>query len=196
MLAILLRLFALKDQFRTGWTLRAVTDPESVADHSWGTALLCMSYATTAGVDSQAALEIALVHDAAEAITGDVPTRVATMNDPVRHREKLRLEREAMDELLEGAPDTFREQIERRWSEYEERVTPEAVFVRDMNLIDMCMQALLYERDGRVKAPAGIGEETPYRGLEEFFATTRPRLSTQIGRDLFAEISAEYARLP
>jgi putative hydrolase of HD superfamily len=203
MLQTLLRLFALKDQTRTGWTLRGVNEPESVADHSWGTALLCMSYAAEAGVDAHVALEIAIVHDVAEAVTGDVPTRVATMNEPERKREKQRLEREAMDTLLDSAPSDLRTRVEGRWSEYEERSTPEAIFVRDMNLIDMCMQALIYERSERVGDPEGVfdrdgakADAHVFPGLEEFFATTRPRLSTELGKRLFTDIYREYQALP
>lgn len=163
-----------------------------------------MSYATSAGVDPQAALEIAIIHDVAEAVTGDVPTRVATMNEPERKSEKQRLEREAMDSLLEGAPHELRSRIEQRWSEYEKSVTAEAIFARDMNLIDMCMQALLYERSERVRDPEGTlteeGQGTTgkvaFPGLEEFFATTRPRLSTELGLRMFEELYDEYQSLP
>ena len=66
-LAYLLRAYRLKEQVRTGWTLRGVTPAESVADHAWGTALLCLLFADEAGVDRAEATEIALVHDLAEA---------------------------------------------------------------------------------------------------------------------------------
>ncbi|HUZ18272.1 MAG TPA: HD domain-containing protein, partial [Spirochaetia bacterium] len=46
----LLRIYGLKDEPRAGWVLRGIRDPESVADHSWGSALLCHLYAAEAGV--------------------------------------------------------------------------------------------------------------------------------------------------
>ena len=44
-------LYRLKDEPRTGWKIRGVVEPESVADHSWATAPLCLLYADEADVD-------------------------------------------------------------------------------------------------------------------------------------------------
>jgi len=38
----LLKAIELKDENRTGWELRNIENPESVAGHSWGTAILTM----------------------------------------------------------------------------------------------------------------------------------------------------------
>ncbi|RLM40517.1 HD domain-containing protein, partial [Haloarcula sp. Atlit-47R] len=40
----LLEWFELKDELRTGWVLRNIDSPESVAAHTWGTASLCLLY--------------------------------------------------------------------------------------------------------------------------------------------------------
>ena len=56
----------LKRQKRTGWVLRGVPLPESVADHSYRMAMLAM-ICSVPGVDSGRAVQIALVHDLAEA---------------------------------------------------------------------------------------------------------------------------------
>ena len=100
MLDHVIRALALKDQVREGWLLRGVRDPESVGDHSWGTAYLCLLYGEEAGVDVSRAVSMAVVHDLAEAVTGDVPTRVATMNDTHRREAKARRERAAMEALF------------------------------------------------------------------------------------------------
>lgn len=52
--------------------MRGVETPESVADHSWGTALLVLMCAP-AGLDVSRALAMATVHDLAEARVGDIP---------------------------------------------------------------------------------------------------------------------------
>lgn len=195
MLDALLQMAHLKEQVRTGWTLRGVKQPESVADHSWATALLCLVYAPEAGVDRSRAVEIAVVHDLAEAITGDVPTRVATLDERTRAARKASSERTAMNELLQATDPVAAESIRSLWEEYEGRSTEEARFVRDMNLIDMCMQALTYERDGRHDSSAQ-DDGSGYPGLSEFFATSEPRLSTHVGRRLFRELAARYEELP
>jgi len=188
--------FRLKDETRTGWELRGVTSPESVADHSWGTAFLVLVHADEAGVDRTRALEIALVHDLAEAVTGDVATRVAGMDDRSGLRRKHDDEREAMLRLTSGYQAATATRIRSLWEEYEASETPEARFVRDMNLIDMCLQAFVYERDRRYDADAPNAHFPDFEGLDEFFATTRPRLSTRFGEQLFGRLVARYRTLP
>ncbi len=188
-------LYRLKEQPRQGWLLRGVVDPESVADHSWGTALLCTVYAEQAGVDRSRAVEIALVHDLAEAITGDVPTRVATMNDDRVVADKRRSELGAMATLTGELDPATRLHITALWHEYEERATAEGLFVRDMNLIDMLLQAYVYEADRRYDRD-DASHFDDYAGMDEFFATSVARLATPIGRTLYDEVARAYATLP
>ncbi len=89
----LLTLYRLKDEPRTGWQIRGIVEPESVAGHSWATALL---YAEDAGVDRDHAVAMALVHDLAESVTGDVATRVHDADRAVSVAEKQVRERAAM----------------------------------------------------------------------------------------------------
>ena len=178
--------FALKDERRTGWQLRGVDDPESVAAHSWGVSLLCLAFADEAGVDPDRALRLAVVHDLAEARTGDVPTRVDSSKEPLSAEEKERRERAAMAELARPFP-----LVEEAWEAYERRDTHVAQFVKDMDLVDMCLQALVYERGERY-----AGEfDSEFTALDEFFATAESRLSTDVGRRLFEEIRARYEAL-
>ncbi len=142
-----------------------------------------MMFAADAGVDEHEALRIALVHDLAEAETGDIASRERPEDRDVTIDEKARLELAAMESLLNGSHPRLRE----AWDRYEHRSTPAAVFVRDMNLIDMCLQALFYERDRRY-APSNSDENV----LDEFFRSAAARLSTHTGRTLFASVEAVY----
>lgn len=182
-LEFLLRGFRLKDEPRVGWRLRSVAAPESVADHSWGTALLCMMFAREAGVDEHEALRIALVHDLAEAETGDIAARENPADRDVSIDEKAELELAAMNSLLHGVDHGLRE----AWERYENRSTPAAVFVRDMNLIEMCLQALFYERERRYATTPG--DEGV---LDEFFRSAEARLTTDLARNLFAAVAEAY----
>ncbi|MFW5744969.1 MAG: HD domain-containing protein [Spirochaetota bacterium] len=196
MIDAVIEAYRLKDQVRTGWRMRGVGDPESVADHSWGTAYLVLLFADEAGIDRAAALEVATVHDLAEAITGDVATRVREMNDAELASAKRAREEAAVHELTRAYTAPAADRVRARWREYEERATPEARFVRDMNLIDMCVQAYRYESDGRYDPDAPNRHFPDYVGLDEFFATTRPRLTTRLGRELFIGLVERYAALP
>lgn len=177
--------FALKDERRTGWQLRGIEDPETVADHSWGVALLCLVYSERAGIDPDRALRLAVIHDIAEAETGDVATRVDPEKQTVSTAEKEVREREAMADI--AAPFDFLP----LWEEYEARETAEARFVKDMDLIDMCLQALVYEREGRYEKGENEAFER-FEDLDEFFATAEPRLRTEVGKELFSEIRERY----
>lgn len=185
-LAYLRQAYRLKERPRTGWRLRGVQDGESVADHSWGTALLCLLYADDAGVDRAAALEIALVHDLAEAEIGDLPSPDAPKADPDARERKARLEAQAMAALGSSSEGASGARVSERWHAYEDRSGPEAAFVRDMNLVDMALQALVYLEDGRSSREA----------LDEFFRSAETRVSTALGRALVAEIVAAAPSRP
>jgi putative hydrolase of HD superfamily len=180
--------FGLKDERRTGWQLRGVDDPESVAAHTWGVSLLCLAFAEEAGADPDRALRLAVVHDLAEARTGDAPTRADPADEPIDAEEKERRERAAMADLAGPFPA-----ISEAWEAYERRDTPEARFVKDMDLVDMCLQALVYERRDRYDDDGEF--DSDYDRLDEFFATAEPRLSTDIGRTLYERIRARYDAL-
>jgi putative hydrolase of HD superfamily len=135
---------------------------------------------------------MAIVHDLAEAITGDVATRVALMDDPAVREEKRRRETDAISRLLGKIPDS---EIRELWDEYEHAATDTALFVRDMNMIDMCTQAYCYERDRRYDESESSHHFEGWDRMSEFFATTEPRLGTATGRRLFDEIRDLYDQL-
>jgi putative hydrolase of HD superfamily len=103
MLLLAKQLHLLKDLTRTGWKLRGIPAPESVAAHSFGTAMWCLWLAAritdrnphTEGqpsIDLSKLLSMALLHDLAEAQIGDlVPDqkRVLFGPDPAHQREMI-----------------------------------------------------------------------------------------------------------
>lgn len=184
-----LRALELKDEKRTGWELRNIKQPESVADHSWGTALLCLIHAEKEGLDTDRCVKMAIVHDIAEAETGDFVTRDIDGKQEVEKEEKEELETAAMEKLTESLNS---DELLDLWKEYEERETGEARFVKDMDLIDMCLQALKYEKQQRYDPKEDNEDFQEYDNLDEFFATTEPRLNTETGKQLFTDIRERY----
>ena len=186
--------YELKDERRTGWQLRGVDDPESVAAHSWGVAYLVVAFGDRfrdelPGVDLDRALRLAVVHDVAEALTGDVATRADETADPIDREAKAAAEREAMATLADPLPD----RIADAFATYEARETPEAVLVKECDLLDTCVQAVAYEREDRYDPAAGEPRAfTEYDALDEFFATTERRLQTDAGYALFDRLRARY----
>ncbi|QKY16154.1 HD family hydrolase [Halorubrum sp. CBA1229] len=190
----LLDAYALKDERRTGWQLRGVDAPESVAAHAWGVAYLVLTLGDRfrtdlPDVDLDRALRLAVVHDVAEAETGDVATRADSTADPVDPAAKETAEREAMADLAGPLPDRVRD----AWEAYEVRDSPEAVLVKECDLLDVCLQAVIYERGDRYDPAAGDPDAfREYDDLDEFFATTGPRLRTETGRALFERLHDRY----
>jgi len=177
--------FRLKDEERSGWVLRGVRAPESVADHSWGTALLCLLFADQAGVDRERAVAIALIHDLAEAVTGDVVARVAAADREVSEARKAAMETAAMGTLLRPGVAEF-ESVLHLWEAYEERADDAARFVRDMNLIDMCLQAARYDATAVVPSQGG------YEHLDEFFVSAEQRLESALAKEMFELVKTDY----
>lgn len=125
--------FTLKHLDRAGWLRVGIQNPESVASHSWGLALLCLKLAPKE-LDVQRILSIALVHDLPEVITGDI-----TPHDNISKKEKQRLEKDAAQRLLPA-------DLYELWLEYEENQTPEARFVHQIDKLDMLIQAENYSK--------------------------------------------------
>ena len=74
-LEALLQIQALDRMPRTGWCQHEVPDPETVAGHSFGTAVLALALAPDVDppLDADRAVSLALIHDVAEAHLGDIP---------------------------------------------------------------------------------------------------------------------------
>ncbi|MBI5547382.1 MAG: HD domain-containing protein [Deltaproteobacteria bacterium] len=118
---------------------KGVPGPETVASHSWGVAWLVLALAPPE-LDRGRALAYATVHDVAEVRVGDL-----TPADRVPAEEKSRRERTAMaamDSEL-GSP-----RLLSLWDRYEAQADREARFVRELDRLDMALQALAYHEAG------------------------------------------------
>lgn len=123
------------------------------------------------GVDRDRCIKMAIVHDIAEAIVGDI-----TPSDGVPKSEKSRMEQEALAHMcnLLGDGDRAKELAE-LWTEYEENSSAEAKIVKDFDKIEMILQAFEYENE------QGLD-------LEEFFQSTAGKFQTDVGKAWAAEI--------
>jgi len=85
-------------------------------------------------------LELALVHDIAEAEVGDCPKAVQRAN-PEAKKLKDRQEQEAMQKYKNILPQELGERIFALWQEYEDKKTPESRLVSALDKIDANLQA-------------------------------------------------------
>lgn len=157
---------------RTGWLLRGVVDPESIAEHSFGVCLVATLLiddlrARGMTVDGERVLRMALVHDAAEAFTGDIPMPAKT--------EKL----DAALEEAEGAllANVLSPEQLALWTEAEAGKTLEARIVKAADKVQMLVKALTYEQQRRGR-------------LDEFWSTKKNRrhMDLDFARELFTEL--------
>lgn len=135
---------ALKDQARRGWLRAGVGRPESVADHTWGVALLALAVADARpDLDRARLLELALLHDLPEAITGDlVPGEYASKG------EKTMRERDALEGMIAPLPVALRARLMARFEELATDASPEARLIHELDKLEMAFQAERYERQG------------------------------------------------
>ena len=164
----------LKHLYRQGWLQRGIPleNVESVAEHTLGVALLTLWLAEAyfPAVDADKALRMALVHDFGEIYAGDL-----TPNDRVAAGEKAQRERAAVQEVLGKLVNGQRYLA--LWEEFETGETPEARLVRQVDRLEMALQASVYRGQG-------------YGNLEEFFATARAALTDPPLTALFEELEA------
>ena len=134
----------LKRTPRTGWVDVGVYQPESVADHTFRTAVFCMVYADMEALDSSKMLKMALIHDLPEAIIGDLMPQQKT-EQTKKHEE------EAINKMLNLLPKTQKQNYLEVWNEYQQGKTKEAKAVKQIEKIEMALQAKEYEKFGSAK---------------------------------------------
>ena len=166
----------LKRIHRRGWLARGLPAErgESVADHVFGVAVLALLLGPgRPALDPGRLLRLALVHDLGESGAGDL-----IPSDGVPPAEKTARERAALAAL--AADLTGGAELLADWEDYEAGASPEARFVRQLDRLEMALQAVAYARTeglppGEFLASAGRAVDDPeLRGLLDELATLLP----------------------
>mmetsp|Transcript_10448 Transcript_10448/g.31936 ORF Transcript_10448/g.31936 Transcript_10448/m.31936 type:complete len:191 (+) Transcript_10448:124-696(+) len=151
----------LKETKRTGWVNNDVQKPESIADHMHRMALISFLVGENAENRSRL-IKMAVVHDLAEAVVGDI-----TPHDGVSKEEKRRLEETAMldirDNILKSS--NAGNEIYELWQEYDDGITPDAQTMKQIDKFEMVVQAYEYEK-------------AQGKDLSQFFESTTESFST------------------
>jgi putative hydrolase of HD superfamily len=166
----LVDVLALKALPRAGWVRVGVASPESVAAHSWGLAWLVMVL-LPAHLDRLKALSYAVLHDLPEVVAGDI-----TPADGVAPEEKARREHLAMTQLTRHLPSHLLPVFEA----YEAQADEEARFVRQLDRLDMALQAVAYARAGQ-------------QGLLQFVRSAQAVVTHPVLRPLMDEIASRFS---
>ncbi|XP_030412090.1 HD domain-containing protein 2 isoform X3 [Gopherus evgoodei] len=144
---------------RTGWVYRNVEKPESVSDHMYRMAVMAL-VTEDKQLNKDRCVRLALVHDMAECIVGDIAPA-----DNISKEEKHQREEAAMKHLTQLLSEDLRKEIYELWEEYEHQSTAEARFVKELDQCEMILQASEYEEL----------EKMPGR-LQDFYDSTSDHL--------------------
>ena len=109
---------------------------ESSAEHSWRLCLMLIAFENElSGLDMAKLLKMAVVHDLAEAVCGDVP---AVMKDGTP--DKSAMESRGMREILAPLPQDVGDAIYSLWEEYENAASPEAEALKGLDKLETIIQ--------------------------------------------------------
>ncbi|HCE17261.1 MAG TPA: phosphodiesterase [Anaerolinea thermolimosa] len=144
LLAAYLEMNHLKRLFRQGWLQAGVPREycESVAEHVFGMTLLAwmvVESGLVADVNRDRVMQMTLVHEIGEIYTGDI-----TPGDGVAVDEKHHREREGALQVTNRLPNGAEWMA--LWEEFEAGETNEARLVRQLDRLEMALQAWVYEK--------------------------------------------------
>ena len=141
-LQLLKKVMTLKDVKRTGWIYKEVPKPESVADHIFGVAMLALTVNLPNGINRDKLIKMALIHDVGECIIGDQVWESGKFSNSQKHKVKNGQERTAITELFSQIDSHEGKELAQ---EYLEMQSEEAKFLKQLDKLEMVMQALVYE---------------------------------------------------
>ena len=194
-----IQLNGIKTNKRTGWIDSHIELPESVADHQYTMSLIVHTLANQHNnniltnnfdyinkydsyyLQIDHSMKLALIHDICESICGDITPE---QYSGISKSEKHMIEVNSLDQLCEIIGNEKQSAIELRelWNEYESCSTNEARFVKDIDKLEMCIQAYVYE----------LQQNTD---LSEFYDNIRNRLSYTVSIQLYDAIIRQRTKL-
>lgn len=127
---------------RRGWVVRGIKDPETVGEHMRACVQIASELADALNVDRFRLTAMLAVHDLPESDpdVGDI-----IPSDGVSKEEKYKRERAAMQKICANLPEG--DEMVRLWEEFEQGDTPEARIAKQIDVVQMIVQARRYERE-------------------------------------------------
>jgi putative hydrolase of HD superfamily len=123
---------ALKYTFRHSWT--SFGNRETVAEHSWRLAVMALLLQEEfPELEMGKVIEMCLIHDFGEAVTGDIPSFDKTQSDEQKEWKGLM-------ELLKQLPSKEKSRFLELFQEMEELKSPEAKLVKALDQLEAVCQ--------------------------------------------------------
>ncbi|MBF6056697.1 HAD family hydrolase [Streptomyces eurocidicus] len=155
----LMEMGALKRMKRSGWWIAGVKDPETIAEHSFRTAVIGSVLAMMEGADPARVALLCTFHDTQETRVGDIPW--------IGRRYLTAAKNEAVtaDQVSQAHP-AVAAGVQAIVDEYETGDSLEVMVARDADKLECMIQGLEYLEQG-------------YSNAREWVDTTRAKLKTQ-----------------
>ena len=155
----------LKAVKRSGWVTQVdIKDPESVAEHSFRCAIIAMCIGNLIDLNSEKLVQMVLLHDLQEAITGDFDS---SRKQKLGDSKVKNLEKSAISKIFLHLSLEMKKQCSLLWDEFEAKRTKEAILANDIDKFEMALQAYEYEQEGWDPSK-----------LEMFWTTARNEIKT------------------
>ena len=163
----------LKTLYRQGWLRAGIPKEhcETVAEHSLGVALLALFLADAycPELDKGRLVRMGLLHDFGEIYAGDIVPGKMSLTD------KHELERQSVERVFGRLPNGA--DYLAVWEEFERGETAEARFLKEIDRLEMGLQASVYEQEG-------------FGDLSAFFESTDRALTTLELRQILEDLKA------
>ncbi|MDP2653008.1 MAG: HD domain-containing protein [Candidatus Omnitrophota bacterium] len=159
----------LKKVKRSGWWVAGIKDPESVAEHSFRTAVIGFYLAYLEGVDPFQVMTMCLFNDIHEARINDLH-KMGHFYINFKEAEK----KVFADQMKALAP-SVRKKLEEFRRHYDDQQSPESLVARDADILECLLQAKEYYDEG-------------YLGARLFFARAPKFLKSAGARKLWGQI--------
>lgn len=143
-LAFLHILEKLKTTPREGWRKHGVSNGESISDHMYRMSIISMLCPDPV-VNRDHCVKMAIVHDMAESLVGDI-TPFDGIDKNEKHSRELQTMKYLTQTLLTPSNPQIADEILSIWQEYENGSTPEAIFVKDVDKFELLCQTVEYEK--------------------------------------------------
>lgn len=144
---------------RTGWVIRNVNNPESVAEHAFRVTILSSVLAASLKADREKLIKMSIIHDLGEISTGDVVVESWTTIFLNKRKKKEEIEKRAIKEILSD----YGEEYSLLFHEMIKRKTNDAKIFWDIDLFERTIQAYEYEKEQNIN-------------MEEFFVSAKHHL--------------------
>lgn len=157
-MSYLMEMGALKRSKRSGWWIVGVKDPETIAEHSFRTAVIGSVLAMLEGADPAKVALLCTFHDTQETRVGDIPWIGR------RYLTSATNEEVTADQLADAHP-VVAAGIQAVVDEYENGDSLEVLVAHDADKLECMIQGLEYLEQG-------------YRNAQEWVDSTRAKLKT------------------